>query len=168
MNSIICLTHLIELPHIKPMVIAVWCGNNKPNNCSAYLCEFVAELKHLLDNELSINNHRVMIHVRCFICDTPARAFLKEIVGHASYHACQKCMTLGVYDRTCRKVCFPRIPATVEERQEELRTDQSFRSRLQPRHHHGKSLLEELPIDMVKSFPIADALHLFDQGIMKR
>lgn len=44
----------------------------------------------------------------------------------------------------------------------------SFRNRTQPGHHQSDSILEELPIDMVKSFPVSDALHLFDLGIMKR
>lgn len=59
------------------MTIAIWHGNDKPKDCNDYLSEFVAELKHLLDNGLSINGYQVMIHIRCFICDTPARAFLK-------------------------------------------------------------------------------------------
>lgn len=90
------------------------------------------------------------------------------IVGHTSYYGCQKCMTQGVYCRTLRKMSFPRIAVTEDERQKELRTDENFRNRYQPEHHHIKSILEELPIDMVKQFPTSDALHLFDLGIMKR
>lgn len=150
------------------MTIAVWCGNDKPRSCNAYLSEFVSELKHLLDNDISIGNHRVKIKIRCFVCDTPARAFLKDVVGHASYFACQKCMAQGIWSQQCHKVCFPRIPTTENERRSELRTNESFRSRLQAGHHHGRSILEDLPIDMVSAFPIGDALHLFDLGIMKR
>lgn len=77
-------------------------------------------------------------------------------------------MAQGVYCRTLRKMSFPRIAVTEDERQKELRTDTNFRNRYQPEHHHFKSVLEELPIDMVKAFPTSDALHLFDLGIMKR
>lgn len=50
----------------------------------------------------------------------------------------------------------------------ELRTNSSFRNRQDPIHHRGQSLLEELPIDMVDDFVIADPLHLLDLGIMRK
>lgn len=77
-------------------------------------------------------------------------------------------MCQGVYCRTLKKMSFPRMATTENERQKELRTDANFRERLQPEHHHIKSILEDLPIDMIKSFPTSDALHLFDLGIIKR
>lgn len=49
-----------------------------------------------------------------------------------------------------------------------LRTDDSFRNRLDPDHHKAKSAIEDLPIDLVNDFTIADALHLLDLGVMKR
>lgn len=56
---------------------------------------------------------------------------------------------------------FPRINA-------ELRTDTNFRNRSQSEHHKLKSIMEDLPIDMVRSFPTSDPLHLFELGIMKK
>lgn len=53
------------------------------------------------------------------------------------------------------------------ELQQELRTDELFRSRFQPGHHKGDSILERLPIDMIKAFPTSDSLHLLDLGVMK-
>lgn len=49
-----------------------------------------------------------------------------------------------------------------------LRTDASFRNKLDEDHHKETTPLELLPIDMVMDFPIADSLHLLDLGIMKR
>lgn len=77
-------------------------------------------------------------------------------------------MIQGVYDRRLRKISFPRTAITESERRNELRTNETFRNRLQPQHHHGQSILENLSIDMIKQFPVADALHLFDSGITKR
>lgn len=65
------------MPHIQPMIIAIWCGYKKPSNLNEYLEEFITELKDLLSNGLTINGHFVKIIFRCCICDTPARAFLK-------------------------------------------------------------------------------------------
>lgn len=63
---------------------------------------------------------------------------------------------------------FHRIAVTDAERNRELRTNENFRSRLQPEHHLQQSCLEDLPIDMIKQFPVSDSLHLIDLGIMKR
>lgn len=77
-------------------------------------------------------------------------------------------MAQGVYSQ--HRMSFPRVAITDNERQRELRTDSNFRSRFQPTHHNvqERTILEELPIDMIKSFPVSDSLHLFDLGIVKR
>lgn len=75
-------------------------------------------------------------------------------------------MAKGKYQN--HRMSFPWIATTDRERQNELRTDDLFRRRFQPEHHHQRSILEDIPIDMVNAFPTSDALHLFDLGIMKR
>lgn len=78
-------------------------------------------------------------------------------------------MAQGIYSRALRKMSFPRIAITDDERKKELRTDAQFRDRYQPEHHHDeRTILEELPINMIEAFPTSDALHLFDLGITKR
>lgn len=71
------LKYYSELPQIQPMCIAIWCGNTKPSDINDYLKQFVEELDHLLINHIDVNGHRITIRIRCFICDTPARALLK-------------------------------------------------------------------------------------------
>lgn len=63
--------------HIKPMVIAIWSGEGKPTVLNEFLEPFVNELNDLLRDGISINGHQIAICVRCFICDSPARAFIK-------------------------------------------------------------------------------------------
>lgn len=77
-------------------------------------------------------------------------------------------MAQGVYSRSKSKMCYPRIVVTDRERDAELRTDARFRNRFQPEHHSEYSALEKLPIDMIRSFPTSDSLHLLDLGLMKR
>lgn len=49
------------------------------------------------------------------------------------------------------------------------RTDGAFRSRIYEGHHKSSSILESvIGLDMIKDFPIGDALHLIDLGITKR
>ncbi|XP_045025186.1 uncharacterized protein LOC123469909 [Daphnia magna] len=48
-----------------------------------------------------------------------------------------------------------------------LRTDATFRSQRQDEHHTGRSILEQLPIDMVATFPL-DYMHLCCLGVMRK
>lgn len=49
-----------------------------------------------------------------------------------------------------------------------LRTDQSFRCRNDSDHHKESTPIENLPIDIVQDFIVADSLHLLDLGVMKK
>ncbi len=40
----------------------------------------------------------LQLSVKAFICDAPARAFLKCIKNHNSYHSCERCTIRGTYD----------------------------------------------------------------------
>lgn len=74
---------------------------------------------------------------------------------------CLKCCTIGEYDNDAHVMCFPDIKA-------ERRTDETFRSMAQQQHHHMKSPLEDLDIDMIYTFPSSDPLHLLELGVMKK
>lgn len=67
---------ILDLPQIRPFVIAIWCGEGKPL-INEYLGDFVRELNFLLTNEVSINGHVLQIRIKCFVCDTPARSYIK-------------------------------------------------------------------------------------------
>lgn len=67
---------IIEFPSISPIVVAIWCGISKPP-LNEYLQPFVAEMKLLMSNGITINAHKIEIKIGRIICDTPARAFLK-------------------------------------------------------------------------------------------
>lgn len=68
------------MPHIQPMVIAIWCGyHNKPKDLNGYLREFVTELNDVLECGVSVNEHHINVGFRCFVCDTLARAYIKGL-----------------------------------------------------------------------------------------
>lgn len=73
-------------------------------------------------------------------------------------HGCQKCVVIGTYDTRMSFLAS----------NNEARTDYSFRNRHDRLHHKTKSILEQLPIDMVQDFPSSDPLHLIELGVMKR
>ncbi|EFN83250.1 hypothetical protein EAI_00091, partial [Harpegnathos saltator] len=61
----------------EPMIIGIYCGENKPPTPNEFLTPFVNELLTILNNGIIINGYKINIHIRCFICDTPARSFIK-------------------------------------------------------------------------------------------
>lgn len=81
----------------KPFPIAVYCGNQKPNNVNSYLKKIVTEMNELQESGFQINNRIFTISIKAFICDRPARAFMKchhikVMVGitHASAVKCKE------------------------------------------------------------------------------
>lgn len=74
----IYIIYILDFPQIRPFVIAIWCGEGKAV-LNEYLAQFVAELKSLLTTGIVINNNMLHIKIKAFICDTPARAYIKGI-----------------------------------------------------------------------------------------
>lgn len=69
------------MPNIKPMVISIWCGKGKPI-LNEFLNPFVSELNDILLHGIKINGYELKVCIKCFICDSPARAFLKGKYRH--------------------------------------------------------------------------------------
>lgn len=85
------------------MIIAVWCGNgNKPNDVYAYLKRFVEELQTIMQHGIHINSHLLNVGVRCFICDTPARVFIKGNFLNIFYFVKWKKLRHFEYFRNCK------------------------------------------------------------------
>lgn len=65
------------MPDIKPMVVGLFCGDRKPGSIEEFMRPFVDESIDVLRNGVKVNGHHIHIRLRCFICDSPARSFLK-------------------------------------------------------------------------------------------
>lgn len=91
-----------ELPKIDPFVVSIWYGMSKPSSVEEFLYLFIQEMKHLIQNGLNINSHLVTIRIRCFICDTPARAFLKGKNKLSSSCGCIKIVKLSDNSRSAK------------------------------------------------------------------
>lgn len=71
------LFNIAELPHVSAMVIGIFCGQAKSSDIDSFLTPFVLEMSELMANGLIINSHKVTVGLRCFLCDSPARAYVK-------------------------------------------------------------------------------------------
>ncbi len=155
------LGRLIQPTVSKPFVIGIYSGNHKPTDVFEYTQMLVDELDDLIQHGFAIsgdgNDHRVPFSLSCIICDTPARAFVKQSKGHSGYFGCDKCNQRGVWRQ---KVTFPETNA-------ELRTDVAFNEMSNAEHHLGPSPFRNIPVCMVSQFPI-DFMHLVCLGVVKR
>jgi len=142
----------------KPFVVAVFCGNSKPLSADVFFSDFVRELSHLQQSGVCFGESVVSISVKGFICDAPARAFIKCIKGHSGYYGCEKCEDRG--KQVNKKMTFQNLDAT-------LRSDESFLHQRQEEHHRGVSPLINLNVGLVTCVPL-EYMHLICLGVMKK
>lgn len=69
--------NIFELPDIKPMIIGIFHGKSKPSYIEEFLKPFADEVIPILQSGININNNLLTVKIRAFICDSPARAFIK-------------------------------------------------------------------------------------------
>ena len=148
----------INMKYTSVFLVGLFCGKGKPEKSSVFLRQFLDELRELNGN-LLVNKVSCSLKVECFICDTPARSFVKHVKGHGGYGSCERCTVRG--DCVAGKIKFI-------ERDCPLRTDISFRQQHDLDHHHDTcSPLLELSVDMVKDFPL-DYMHLVLLGVVRK
>ena len=146
-----------NLTSCKPFVAALFYGSGKPTDLD-FLEDFTSELKHLMENGLSLDEgRRLPVVVKCFVCDAPARALIKGTVQFNGTYGCDFCCVKGCYNN--HRMLFHGTGA--------LRTNTTFRCQDNKEHHKFSSILLSLDIDMIVNFPI-DPMHCIDLGVMKK
>ena len=152
---VLCLVR--QLNH-RPFVVGLYCGAKKPGSLSDYLQDFVQELSTLLKKGVSCGDVHYGLELGCFVCDAPARAFLKNVKSHTAYYGCDKCKQKGVYIEG--RMTFPNTDAS-------LRTDEEVRQMSDDAHHHGPTPLAVLPVGLATGV-VFDYMHLVCLGVCRR
>ena len=147
----------------KVLLVGLFCGPGKPDDVSVYLHEFNSELKELLSVGVRVGERQFILRIHSFVCDAPARRFLKCIKSHNAYSACERCTIEGIYDGKAMRY-FPCPGETIVKR-----SNTSFRSQQDPDHHLNDivSPLSVLPCDFVFDFPL-DYMHMVLLGVVKK
>ena len=144
--------------------VGLFCGKSKPSSVDEYLNLFLLELNAILQNGIYINDVQVQVRVHSFVCDAPARQYVKKVKGHLGYDACERCEIHGERnDGNEPGIKFVDVNCP-------LRTNDSFRCNSYPNHqktHECASPLTKLSIDMIRDFPL-DYMHLVLLGVVKR
>lgn len=140
----------------SPFVIGLYLGKQKPSDVNSFLEDFVSEFNEL-KSEMKNNNKSLKIH--SFVCDAPAKSYIKCVKGHTGYFGCDKCEIEGSH--TNSRMSFPTQTSLP-------RTDARFRNKINPEHHTGTTILETIPdLDMIEHFP-CEYMHLVALGVVKK
>ncbi|KAK0136622.1 hypothetical protein N1851_027195 [Merluccius polli] len=145
--------------HLKPVSvfpITLTCGGAKPQNLE-FMEDMVMDVNNLLSGGLQHRNKTIKFHILCFVCDAPVKAFVKNVKLCTGYYGCDRCVQRGEW--------YEKV--TYQDTEVEARSDDSFRQQTQGEHHHGSTPLLDLPINMIRAFPI-DYMHQACLGVMKR
>ena len=144
--------------HSSPFIIGIFHGKSKPLDLNEYLKDFIKEVCSLQTDGIVLKGCKCHFRISAFVCDMPARAFVKSVTGHGGYGGCDQCTQRGKY---VNSVTFPDCHAP-------LRTDDSFLTLSDENHHRKeKSPLLSLSIGMVSQFPI-DYMHLVCLGVVRK
>ena len=138
--------------------IAIFCGIGKPDSLDDYLEDFIKEYKELNENGIIIDDQKRAVEILNFICDTPARCFLKLIIGHCGYSSCERCVINGSYNGCIVFNENDLFPA---------RTETVFRDNCYDSHQQGITPLLTIGILCIKSF-VLDYMHLVCLGVVRR
>ena len=128
------LCNIIDFKTIFP--VAIYEGSSKPP-LGEFLHQFVSECQRLEQDG--------RIKISFITCDLPAKAYIKNISAHNSKRGCDKCYCTG---------SFYKNRMTFIDTRAQLRTDHDFRIMTDQSHHKGTTPLCELPLDMVRDFPL--------------
>ena len=143
----------------RPFPVSIHCGRGEPKCVVSYLEKFVDELLLLEREGLLFKRKHYIVKLLAVVCDTPARKFVKRTKGHCGEGSCDRCIQAGRSDGVGRWI--------FEDLNSKLRTNESFRAQTNKNHHHDRSPLEQLNLDMVRSFPL-DYMHLVCLGVVRK
>lgn len=148
-------------------VAGIYYDPRKPADMNDFLTDFKDDTVALHDNALQHGGNHVKVQLSGICCDSPATTFILNIAAHNAYYGGRKCTTkstrvrkvLHTNDRrkTGGRVTFPEPDAP-------LRTDYSFRNRLQIKNHNKNRRKSFLERDIIGDV-VLDYMHLVGIGV---
>ena len=161
------LCSIVGCKSCHPFMAALFYGKQKPKSADVYMQKFINEILLLVQNGIEIGDVKVAFSVRSFICDAPARAFIKCTVAHNGKHACERCNIVG--KSVNRRVVF--VSRKFEEYEND-RTNDDFRAGKYNNKHvkDGKEkspLLRLTRLDIIHDV-VLDPMHLVNLGVCRR
>lgn len=150
-----------NIPNMSKIVVPVgiyYHKSKKPSSASEYLSHFISEMLTIIDSGLYINDKRFNIQISQVVCDAPAKAFILNVKGHNGYHACNSCIVEG---------SFLNNRMSYLDLDSHLRTNASFRNKLDENYHKGPSPLEAFNFNITEVV-VLEYMHNICLGVMKK
>jgi hypothetical protein len=93
-----------------PFTVSLFAGKGKPSNLEEFLWPFPTELIQLQSEVLEFESKVIYaVEITSFVCDAPARQFLKNITRHGGYGGYERCSQTGVFDLVYHCLTFPEL-----------------------------------------------------------
>ncbi|XP_026826387.1 uncharacterized protein LOC113562169 [Ooceraea biroi] len=152
---------IANIPRNKPEIVGIWRGSSKPTNAQELFQHFVDEVRDVLNREgIIFHNQLKLIKMRCFIADSPARAFVLGHKGHGSIFPCSKCWIRGNWLR--------RGVVVYRGIQHRSRTDEEYRQKIDGEHHtDSDSVLLTLGMGLITQ-TVFDYMHIVCLGVVPK
>ena len=142
----------------EPFLVALYFGRTKPDPVQDYLADFIDEWQRLAATGITYGDRNYEIKLKAFICDAPARAYIKCVKGHVGYYSCERCIIQGTWKKRVVFNSTDNFPR---------RCSQDFKNLLYEDHQIGISPLINADIPCIEPFAL-DYMHLVCLGVMKR
>ena len=150
---------ICKFSNYPPFIFSLFCGTKIPDDSEEFLREFLHEFDVLRETGFQNGNNIFLINLHAFVCDAPARQFIKCVKSHAGYFGCKICTVEGSYE--LGRVVFDDIDSP-------LRDYESFEQALYlDTHQIHHSILIGKGIKCVTQLPL-DYMHLVFLGVIKR
>lgn len=156
------LARCIALKDNSPFTVALFCGTGKPDPIEIFLQDFITEVNDLKTRKIMYQNKLYDFDIHFFICDAPARAYLRQTVGHNAKHGCEKCRIVGSYSNHRINYAQERFVAFNKKLDSDFTQNHLIHDYIK-----GKSPLLNMNINLVTQFPL-DPMHLLFLGVIKR
>lgn len=151
---------IANIPRSKPEIVGIWQGSSKPNNARELFQYFLDEVQEVLDQSVIFHNQPKLIELRCFIADSPARAFVLGHKGDGSLFPCSKCWVRGDWIR--------RGVIAYRGSQHRSRTDEEYRFQIDGEHHtDNDSILSTLNMGFITQ-TVFDYMHVVCLGVVPK
>jgi len=154
---LISILNLKQFPNTV-IAVGVFHGTKKPNFIEEFLNPFIIDLLDVFDTGIIINDNVLKLEISNIVCDAPAKSFLLNVKNFNAYSGCTSCTVEGEYIEN--RMAFLSLDSP-------LRTDDSFRKKIDEDYHKGNSPLESLPINIIDTVCL-DYMHCVLLGVVKR
>ena len=96
---------VVNVIPVQVFPVAIVCGSSKPSDLM-FLTDTVNDLIKFLDCGLMVDGKHFAIHLRCIVCDAPAKAMVKSVKMYSGYEGCDKCTQHGKW---MGRMTFPEV-----------------------------------------------------------